>query len=89
MKKTLRRFVLLLLRLQIRHLRPAISRLLALADVFDEFKKGMEDDGDSGDYETHYNLGIAFKEMGLMEEAIGGIQKALSLLALMLRAKSS
>ncbi len=49
----------------------------ALSDVFDEFKKGMEDDGDSGDYETHYNLGIAFKEMGLMEEAIGEFQKAL------------
>ena len=49
----------------------------ALSDVFDEFKKGMEDDGDSGDYETHYNLGIAFKEMGLMEESIGEFQKAL------------
>jgi tetratricopeptide (TPR) repeat protein len=49
----------------------------ALSDVFDEFKKGMEDDSDSGDYETHYNLGIAFKEMGLMEEAIGEFQKAL------------
>ena len=31
----------------------------------------------AGDYETHYNLGIAFKEMGLMEEAIGEFQKAL------------
>jgi len=49
----------------------------ALSDVFQEFKEGMEDDGDSGDYETHYNLGIAFKEMGLMEEAIGEFQKAL------------
>ena len=36
-----------------------------------------EDDSDSGDYETHYNLGTAFKEMGLMEEAIGEFQKAL------------
>ena len=49
----------------------------ALSDVFEEFKEGMEDDGDSGDYETHYNLGIAFKEMGLMEESIGEFQKAL------------
>jgi len=49
----------------------------ALSDVFDEFKQGMEDDGDTGDYETHYNLGIAFKEMGLMEESIGEFQKAL------------
>ena len=49
----------------------------ALSDVFEEFKEGMEDDGESGDYETHYNLGIAFKEMGLMEESIGEFQKAL------------
>jgi len=49
----------------------------ALSDVFEEFKEGMEDDSDSGDYETHYNLGTAFKEMGLMEEAIGEFQKAL------------
>jgi tetratricopeptide (TPR) repeat protein len=49
----------------------------ALSDVFQEFKEGMEDDSESGDYETHYNLGTAFKEMGLMEEAIGEFQKAL------------
>lgn len=49
----------------------------ALSDVFEEFKEGMEDDSESGDYETHYNLGTAFKEMGLMEEAIGEFQKAL------------
>ncbi len=48
-----------------------------LEDVFEEFKEGMEDDGDSGDYETHYNLGIAFKEMGLLEESISEFQKAL------------
>lgn len=48
-----------------------------LEDVFEEFKEGMEDSGESGDYETHYNLGIAFKEMGLLEEAIGEFQKAL------------
>ncbi|HWX54201.1 MAG TPA: tetratricopeptide repeat protein [Verrucomicrobiae bacterium] len=28
-----------------------------------------------GDPETHYNLGIAFKEMGLLDEAIGELQK--------------
>jgi tetratricopeptide (TPR) repeat protein len=49
----------------------------ALEDVFEEFREGIEDESDSGDYETHYNLGIAFKEMGLFEEAIGEFQKAL------------
>jgi tetratricopeptide (TPR) repeat protein len=56
---------------------PDLATPGALSDVFDEFKQGMEDDGDTGDYETHYNLGIAFKEMGLMEESIGEFQKAL------------
>jgi tetratricopeptide (TPR) repeat protein len=49
-----------------------------LEDVFAEFKAGFEeDDSDVPDYETHYNLGIAFKEMGLIEEAIAEFQKAL------------
>ena len=49
-----------------------------LDDVFAEFKEGLEEDESEGsDYETHYNLGIAFKEMGLLEEAIGEFQKAL------------
>jgi tetratricopeptide (TPR) repeat protein len=56
---------------------PDVAAPGALSDVFDEFKQGMEDDADTGDYETHYNLGIAFKEMGLMEESIGEFQKAL------------
>ncbi len=49
-----------------------------LADVFAEFKEGLEDEEKEGvDYETHYSLGIAFREMGLIEEAIGEFQKAL------------
>jgi tetratricopeptide (TPR) repeat protein len=49
-----------------------------LEDVFAEFKAGFEEDDDEvPDYETHYNLGIAFKEMGLNEEAIAEFQKAL------------
>jgi tetratricopeptide (TPR) repeat protein len=47
-----------------------------LKEVFDEFRAelgemGMEDE----DLETHYNLGIAFREMGLLEEAISEFQK--------------
>ncbi len=50
----------------------------ALADIFGEFKEEMEADGataDEQDPETHYNLGVAFKEMGLLDEAIGELQK--------------
>lgn len=49
-----------------------------LAAVFEEFKEDMEAGGDAADDqdpETHYNLGVAFKEMGLLEEAIGELQK--------------
>jgi len=49
----------------------------ALADIFAEFKHDMEVGGGSTgeDPETHYNLGVAFKEMGLLDEAIGELQK--------------
>jgi len=30
----------------------------------------------AGDIETHYNMGVAFKEMALYDEAIGEFQKA-------------
>jgi len=48
-----------------------------LDDIFEEFKEGLDEEVEDGDYETHYSLGIAFKEMGLLEEAIGEFQKAL------------
>jgi tetratricopeptide (TPR) repeat protein len=48
----------------------------ALADIFAEFKHDMEQGSSDGeDPETHYNLGVAFKEMGLLDEAIGELQK--------------
>jgi len=49
-----------------------------LADMFGELKKDLEADVANADEdpETHYNLGIAFREMGLLDEAIGELQKA-------------
>jgi tetratricopeptide (TPR) repeat protein len=48
-----------------------------LDDLFDEFKQEMGETGDHSveDPDTHYNLGVAFKEMGLLDEAIGELQK--------------
>ncbi|HTY20583.1 MAG TPA: hypothetical protein VMC44_03025 [Geobacteraceae bacterium] len=37
---------------------------------FSEFKKGLDQQLDEGDTETHYNLGIAYKEMGLYDDAV-------------------
>jgi len=57
---------------------PAPSSLESgpLKDVFDEFRSELgEMGGEEEDLETHYNLGIAFREMGLLEEAISEFQK--------------
>jgi pilus assembly protein FimV len=49
---------------------------VSLEEIFREFKKGVEQQLSAEDYETHYNLGIAYKEMGLIDEAIGEFQLA-------------
>ena len=47
-----------------------------LKEVFDEFRAELgEMGGEEEDLETHYNLGIAFREMGLLDEAISEFQK--------------
>ncbi|HKS73097.1 MAG TPA: hypothetical protein VJQ82_07865, partial [Terriglobales bacterium] len=49
-----------------------------LADMFGELKHELEEENTTGtdeDPETHYNLGVAFREMGLLDEAIGELQK--------------
>ncbi len=48
----------------------------SLEDIFREFKRGVEQQLSAEDYETHFNLGIAYKEMGLIDEAIGEFQLA-------------
>ena len=42
----------------------------SLDDIFEEFKKGVERQAISEDSDTHYNLGVAYKEMGLLDDAI-------------------
>jgi len=48
-----------------------------LREVFEEFRAELGEMGgeQAEDLETHYNLGIAYREMGLLEEAIGEFQK--------------
>ena len=47
-----------------------------LREVFQEFRAELgEMGGDDEDLETHYNLGIAYREMGLLDEAISEFQK--------------
>jgi tetratricopeptide (TPR) repeat protein len=47
-----------------------------LSDILSELQEETEEAAEpQEDPETHYNLGIAFKEMGLLDEAIGELQK--------------
>lgn len=46
--------------------------------VFSAFKKGVRAQIDSDDAESHFNLGIAYKEMGLLDDAIGEFEQAMN-----------
>jgi len=47
-----------------------------LSEIFDQFRSEVGEAGaEDEDLETHYNLGIAYREMGLIEEAISEFQK--------------
>jgi len=46
-------------------------------EMLSEFKRGIEANLADEDWQAHYDLGVAFKEMGLLDEAIGEFQKAL------------
>ena len=56
------------------------AKPLDIAEIRNEF--GIEDIdpiSDTGDYDTHYQMGIAYQEMGLTEEAIKEYQDAIAL----------
>ena len=50
-----------------------------LAELFEEFRAAEEGDDVREDYETHYNMGTAYKEMDLIDEAIQEFQTAAGL----------
>jgi pilus assembly protein FimV len=58
---------------------PTIDSITDLSAMFDELKDELDEDAApttaEEDPETHYNLGVAFREMGLLDEAIGELQK--------------
>jgi tetratricopeptide (TPR) repeat protein len=47
------------------------------AEMLSQFKRGIEQNLEDEDWQAHYDLGVAFKEMGLLDEAIAEFQKAL------------
>jgi len=48
----------------------------SLEEIVEGFKKGVAESLSAEDYDTHFNLGIAYREMGLVDEAIGEFQLA-------------
>lgn len=46
-------------------------------DMLKRFKQGVAANVDDEDFDSHYDLGVAFKEMGLVDDAIAQFQKAL------------
>ncbi len=54
---------------------------LGLAEIFEEFRMEAEGEGASSheDFETHYNMATAYKEMDLLDEAIREFQIAAGL----------
>lgn len=54
----------------------AAAELRSLLDEFDGESESADKPAD--DEQTHYNLGVAFREMGLLDEAIGEFQKVVN-----------
>ncbi len=50
----------------------------SVEDVFNQFKKGVEQTVKKEDSATHYDLGIAYKEMGLLDDAVHEFETALA-----------
>lgn len=49
---------------------PAALHEQSIDEIFEEFKAGVEAHEKKEDEDTHYNLGIAYREMGLLDDAI-------------------
>jgi len=64
-------------RMRIEGAKPTDDEQKNFEEMLAEFKRGIEQNLEADDYESHYDLGVAFKEMGLLDEAIAEFQKAL------------
>ena len=54
---------------------PPAEEVSPLSGLLDELGEATPAASGEDDAETHYNLGVAFREMGLLDEAIGEFQK--------------
>lgn len=64
-------------RMQVEDPKPTGDEQADFEEMLRRFKRGVAENVEAEDYEAHYDLGVAFKEMGLVDEAIAQFQKAL------------
>jgi tetratricopeptide (TPR) repeat protein len=64
-------------RMVVEDARPSGDEQADFEEMLRRFKRGVAENVDAEDYEAHYDLGVAYKEMGLVDEAIAQFQKAL------------
>ncbi len=54
-----------------------VEKIHSVDELFNAFREGVEQQVKVDDYETHYNLGIAYKEMMLIDPAVEEFKKAM------------
>ncbi len=54
-----------------------VEKIQSVDQLFNAFREGVEQQVKVDDYDTHYNLGIAYKEMMLLEPAMEEFKKAM------------
>jgi len=57
--------------------RPSGDEQADFEDMLRRFKRGVAENVEEEDFASHYDLGVAYKEMGLIDEAIAQFQRAL------------
>ena len=53
--------------------REPVSDQVDFSDMLERFKQGIAENVSDEDHEAHYDLGVAYKEMGLLDEAIAAM----------------
>ena len=54
-----------------------VEKIQTVDELFNAFRDGVNQQVQGDDYDTHYNLGIAYKEMLLLEPAVEEFKKAM------------
>ena len=63
--------------MQVESPKPTGDEQADFEEMLRRFKRGVAENVEAEDYDAHYDLGVAYKEMGLIDEAIAQFQKAL------------